>query len=164
MMTKTYEEENNLRLWPSKKLNKGWVKGNKLKTSTEFNRYKFLVKSTLLYNCGIWALTLIACVESVKESHCHYILSAHMSLFGYILRKTKTFLQIKLQELILSIPNGNKLQGRQKTLPIVFNRDLAPNQTTLKQRPGRDHKTSTGQNMLEEINITDRETCRRVTD
>ena len=39
-----------------------------------------------------------------------------------------------------------------------------PNQTLLKQRRGRDHRTSTGQEILEEINITDRESCRSVTD
>ena len=32
--------------------------------------------------------------------------------------------------------------------------DSTPNQTTLKQRPGRDHRTSTGQEMLEGIKLT----------
>ena len=42
--------------------------------------------------------------------------------------------------------------------------DSTPNQTTLKLRPGRDHRSSTRQEMLEGINIKDRESCRSVTD
>ena len=46
------------------------------------------------------------------------------SLFGHILRETKTPSQIKQQQII--IIRGNKLRGRPKTtLPMVFNRDLA---------------------------------------
>ena len=57
------------------------------------------------------------------------------------------------------IPNGNKLQGQHKTtLPIVQQRsrtDSSPNLPTLKQRSGRDHRTSTGQEMKEGVDITD---------
>ena len=78
--------------------------------------------------------------------------------------ETKTFLQIKQKEFKI-IPNGNKLRGRPKTnLPIVLIRDRTdstPNQTTPKQRPDRYHRTVTGQVMLERINITNRESCRR---
>ena len=37
------------------------------------------------------------------------------------------------------------------------------NQATLKQKPGRDHRTSTRQETLEEYCIADRESCRSVT-
>ena len=76
---------------------------------------------------------------------------------------------IKKAKRVYFIDNGNKLRERPKTtLPIVFNRDLAliqhPNKTTRKLRPGRDHRTGTRQEMLEGINIKDRESCLRVTD
>ena len=41
--------------------------------------------------------------------------------------------------------------------------DSALIQHPIKQRPGRDHRTSTAQEMLEGINITERESCRSVT-
>ena len=42
------------------KINNVWIKGNKLKTSIKIKLYKSLVKPiySILYNCGIWALTL----------------------------------------------------------------------------------------------------------
>ena len=52
---------------------------------------------------------------------------------------------------------ANSVQQRSRT-------DSTSNQTTLKQIPGRDHRTSTGQEMLEGIYITDRESCRNTTD
>ena len=42
--------------------------------------------------------------------------------------------------------------------------DSSPNQTKLKQRPGRDQRHSTGQEILDEISIADRESCRNFTD
>ena len=67
------------------------------------------------------------------------------------------------------IPNGNKLRGRRKTtVPIVISKNLTLIQNTIRlhksKRHGRDHRTSTRQEMLDVINITDRESCRRVTD
>ena len=44
-----------------------------------------------------------------------------------------------------------------------FRTDSTSNQTTLSQRPGRDHRTSTGQRW-KRSSITDRGSCRRVTD
>ena len=62
----------------------------------------------------------------------------------------KTFLQIKQQELILSPINlANSVQQRSRT-------ESTRNHTTLNQRPGRDYRTSTGQEMLEEISIRDK--------
>ena len=52
---------------------------------------------------------------------------------------------------------ANSVQQRSRT-------DSTPNQTTLKQRPGPDHITSTGQEVMKGINVSDRESCRRVTD
>ena len=52
---------------------------------------------------------------------------------------------------------ANSVQQRSRT-------DSTSNQTTIKQRPGRDHRTSTGQKMMEGINITDQESCRSITD
>ena len=47
---------------------------------------------------------------------------------------------------------ANSVQQRSRT-------DSTPN-----QRPGPDNRTSTGQEMLEGINITDRESCLSATD
>ena len=118
------------------KLNNVWIKGNKLKTSTKIKLYKSLVKSILLYNCGIWALTLteeerhnayhrkqlkqILNIRNPKKitnnslyricqkSHCHYksYRLAGVSLVIFY-EETKTFLQIKQQELISSITVTN---------------------------------------------------------
>ena len=41
---------------------------------------------------------------------------------------------------------ANSVQQRSST-------DSTPNNTTLKQRPGRDHRTSTDHEMLEGINV-----------
>ena len=45
-----------------------WVKGNKLKTTTKIKLYRSLVKSILLYNCSIWALTLTE-EEKINSFH-----------------------------------------------------------------------------------------------
>ena len=52
---------------------------------------------------------------------------------------------------------ANSVQQRSHT-------DSTTNQTTLKPRPGRDYRLSTGQEMLEGTSITDQESCRGVTD
>ena len=50
------------------------------------------------------------------------------------------------------------------TIFSALYRDAILNQTTLKQRPGRDHRPSTGQETLEGISTTDRESCHSVQD
>ena len=114
------------------KLNNVCIKGNKLNTSTKFKLNKSLVKSILLYNCGTWALTLTEeerlnayhrkqlkkilnirypkkitnkslyriCQEKPLSLQIHRL--AGVSLFTFY-EETKTFLQIKQQELILSL-------------------------------------------------------------
>ena len=52
---------------------------------------------------------------------------------------------------------ANRVQQRSRA-------DSTPNQTTYKQRSGRDHRTSTEYEMLDGISITGREGCQRVTD
>ena len=139
------------------------------------------MKSILLCNCGIWALTP---KEDERLNSYHrkqqersstldtpvalqnlsiQILLARWSLFGHILRRDKDIHANKVAR-VYFISNGNKLRGRSKTtVPIVLNRNLALIQQP-KQRPGRDHRPSTGQETLEGIYITDRQSCRRVTD
>ena len=96
------------------------------------------------------------------------ILSARWSLFGHIVRRDKDIPANKATRAYF-IPNGNKLRGRPKTtFPIVLNRDLSLIQDPIRlhssKKPGRDHRTSTRQEMLEGINIKDRESCRSVAD
>ena len=125
------------------KLNNVWTKGNKLKTSTKIKLYKSLVKSILLYNCGTWALTLIEeerltayhrkqlkkilnirypkkkktshSIESAKKGHCHYksyrLTGVSLVIFY---EETKTFLQIKQQELISSLMVTNCEDGQRQ--------------------------------------------------
>ena len=65
------------------------------------------------------------------------ILSACWSLFGHILCRDKDIAAKRKSTRAYFIPNGNKLQGRPKTvLQIVFNRDLA-----LIQHPIRLHSS-----------------------
>ena len=149
------------------KLNNVWIKGNKLKTSTKIKLYKSLVKSTLLYNCGTWALTLTE-EERLNAYHrkqlkkilnirypkkitnkslyriCQekplslQILSARWSLFGHILLRDKNIPANKATRAYF-IPNGNKLRGQPKTtLPIVFNRDLSLIQDPIRLHSSKD--------------------------
>ena len=62
-----------------------------------------------------------------------------------------------LFSLYLSRHLANTVQKRSRS-------DSTSNQTTLNQRPGRDHRPSRRQETLQENNITDREICRSVTD
>ena len=96
------------------------------------------------------------------------ILSARWSVFGHILRRDKDIPANKATR-VYFIPNGNKLQGRQKTtLPIVFNRDLALIQHPIRLYSSKDLAEITElaleRKCWEGINITDRESCQSVTD
>ena len=96
------------------------------------------------------------------------ILSARWSLFRHILRRDKDIPANKATR-VYFIPNGNKLQGRQKTtLPIVFNRDLPLIQHPIRLYSSKDLAEITelalDRKCWEGINITDRESCQSVTD
>ena len=68
------------------------------------------------------------------------ILSARWSFFsfGHILRRDRDIPANK-ETRAYTIPLGNKLRGRPKTtLPILFNRDLAPDQHRIRLRSSKD--------------------------
>ena len=93
-------------------------------------------------------------------------LLACWSLFGHILRRDKDIPANKARRGYF-IPNGNKLRPK-RTLPIVLNRDLALTQHPIRLHSSKDlaeiTEPSTGQEMLEGITITDRESCQSVPD
>ena len=147
------------------KLNAVWIKGRKLKTSTEIKLYKSHVTSIiLLHNCGRWALTLTeeercnACHRKqlkkilpitypkkiTNESLCRIgqekplslqIPSSRCSIFDHILRRDK---DIHAKRAYFN-HNGNKLRERPKTtMLMVFNRDLALIQHPIRLHSSRD--------------------------
>ena len=133
-----------------------WIKGDKIKRKTKLKLYKYrsLVKSILVYNCGTWALTKseeeklnafhrkqlrkvlnikypVKITDSSLYNRCEehplsiYVLENRWRLFGHILRRN---IEIPANKSMNSCfaTHGKKFRGRPlTTLPVVLNKDLS---------------------------------------
>ena len=76
------------------------------------------------------------------------ILYARWSFFGHILLRDKGIPANRAKRAFLSLKITNCEDGQRQPCQQRSGTDSTPNQTTLKQRPGRDHRTSTEQEMF----------------